>query len=71
MPRYYLRNRRQDDLIWNTIVLDLPEVTSRDDPELTSALWSEVFDKQVQQSRTFVITDENGKLVFAANAEVE
>jgi hypothetical protein len=64
MPRYYFDTRRQDHLIWNTTVLDLPEVSSPDDPELTSALWSEVFDWQIQQNRTFLITDENGKVVF-------
>jgi hypothetical protein len=70
MPRYYFHTRRQNHLIWDRTVLDLPEVTSPDDPELTSALWSEVFDWQIQQSRTFVITDKNGKVVFATNAEV-
>jgi hypothetical protein len=71
MPRYYFHTRRQNHLIWDRTVFDLPEVTSPDDPELTSALWSEAFDKQIQQSRTFVIIDEKGKVVFAANAEVE
>jgi hypothetical protein len=71
MPRYLIHAHSQNSMIWNTTVLDLPEVTSQDDPELTSALWFEVFDQQVQRSRNLVITDENGKVVFATNAEVE
>jgi hypothetical protein len=70
MPRYFFHTRSQDHLIWDTTGLDLPEMTRSDDPELTSALWSEVFDQQIQQGRTFVLTDENGKVHFATNAGV-
>ncbi|MBL0408502.1 hypothetical protein JKG68_32075 [Microvirga aerilata] len=67
MPRYFVHTLSQDQLAWNTTGLELPEVAEREDRELTWAIWSEVFDQQIQRSRTFVITDENGELVFATS----
>jgi hypothetical protein len=66
MPRYFFHTRTRDRLIWDASGLDLPEVTCRDDPELTLALWSEAFDKHFRVSRALVITDAAGKVVFVA-----
>jgi hypothetical protein len=46
------------------IGLELPEIARSKNPELTSALWSEVFYQHLRQGQNFVITDEIGKVLF-------
>jgi hypothetical protein len=64
MPRYFFHASTQDRLIWDATGLELPEIGSLEDPELTSVLWSEVLDRQFQKGRAFVITDAVGKVLF-------
>ncbi len=68
MPRYYFHRffhtQPCDRLIRDATGLELPEIASRQDPELTSALWSEAFDKHLRMGRSVVVTDETGKVVF-------
>ncbi len=45
--------------------LELPEVSSREDPELTCALWCEAFESRLRTGHPFLVTDEGGRLVFA------
>jgi len=45
----------------------LPSLLSLEDRELTLAVWSEVFDRQGRVSRSFVITDEIGKVLFVTS----
>jgi hypothetical protein len=65
MPRYFFHTSTSDRLIWDITGLELPEIASSEDAELTLALWSEVFEWQLRRSRMFVITDEIGKVLFA------
>ncbi len=65
MPRYFFHTRISDQLIRDTIGLELPEIASAEDAELTFALWYEAFDKHLETSRNFVVTDATGKVVFA------
>ena len=64
MPRYFFHTLARNRLVWDATGLELPEALSLEDPELTSALWSEAFDKQVWAGRTVVVTDEDGKMIF-------
>jgi hypothetical protein len=64
MPRYFFHTSIQDRLIWDTTGLELPEIASSEDAELTLALWSEVFTKQFQKGRNLVVTDATGKVLF-------
>jgi len=64
MPRYFFHTRIQDRFIWDTTGLDLPGISGGDVSDLTLALWSEVIAKQLRRGRSFVITDEVGKVVF-------
>jgi hypothetical protein len=64
MPRYFFHTRISDQLIWDTTGLELPEIARPDDPELTSALWSEAFDKHLNIGRDLVVTNVTGKVVF-------
>jgi hypothetical protein len=65
MPRYFFHTRAKGRLFWDAFGLELPEVTCREDPDMTLALWSEAFDKHFRVSRALVITDAAGKVVFA------
>jgi hypothetical protein len=64
MPRYFFHTSIHDRLIWDVTGLELPEIASSEDAELTLALWSEVFTKQFQEGRNLVITDATGKVLF-------
>jgi hypothetical protein len=64
VPRYFFHTRTSDKLIWDTTGLELPEIAKSEDQEMTLALWSEVFDRQLRQGRALVITDEVGKVLF-------
>ena len=64
MPRYFFHIRTSDRLIRDETGLELPEIAKSEDPELTLALWSEVFDRQFRRGTDFVITDEIGKVLF-------
>jgi len=65
MPRYFFHTRLSDQLIRDTIGLELPEIASAEDPELILALWHEAFDKHLKTEQSFVVTDATGKVVFA------
>ena len=67
MPRYFFHTLIDDRLIWDAAGQELPNILSLEDRELTLALWSEVFDRQVRVSRSFVITDEIGKVLFVTS----
>ena len=67
MPRYFFHTLIEDRLIWDAIGQELPNLLNLEDRELTMALWSEVFDRQVRVSRSFVITDEIGKVLFVTS----
>ena len=64
MPRYFFHTSIQDRLIWDVTGLELPEITSPEDAELTLALWSEVLSRQFLKGRALVITDATGKVLF-------
>ena len=64
MPRYFFHTSIQDCLILDATGLDLPEITSSEDAELTLTLWSEVLSKQFLKGRALVITDAAGKVLF-------
>ena len=64
MPRYFFHTCTQERLIRDEIGLELPEIARSEDPELTLALWSEVFDRQFRRGTDFVITAEIGKVLF-------
>jgi hypothetical protein len=64
MPRYFFHTSIQDRLIWDVTGLELPEIASSEDAELTLALWSEAFTKQFQKGRNLVVTDATGKVLF-------
>jgi len=65
MPHYFFHTRISDQLIWDTTGLELPEIASLDDPELTFALWYEAFDKHLKMGQAFVVTTATGKVVFS------
>jgi hypothetical protein len=67
VPRYFFHTFIEDRLIWDAAGQELPSLLSPEDPELSFALWSEVFDWQLQVSRNFVLTDEVGKVLFVTS----
>ncbi len=66
MPRYFFHTYLGHRLIEDTTGLELPSLLKPEDSELSLALWSEVFDRQLRISSSFVITDEFGKVLFVA-----
>jgi len=66
MPRYFFHTYTEHRLIQDTTGLELPSLLRPEDAELSLTLWSEVFDRQLRISSSFVITDEFGKVLFVA-----
>jgi len=64
MPRYFFHPCSCDRVLQDATGLELPEITSPDDPELTLALWAEAFEKHLRISQAFVVTDAVGRVVF-------
>jgi hypothetical protein len=59
-----LLSRVYGRLIWDMVRLELQEVTCREDPEFTLALWSETVGKHRLMSQAQVVTNADGKVVF-------
>jgi hypothetical protein len=67
LPRYFFHTLIDDRLIWDAAGQELPSLLSLEDRELTLAVWSEAFNRQGRVSRSFVITDEIGKVLFVTS----
>jgi hypothetical protein len=66
MPRYFFHVRTERRMIWDRTGLDLPDLWRSQDTEMADALWHEAFAKHVHSGGALLITDESGKVVFAA-----
>ena len=64
MARYFFHHRIGDQMMWDRVGCDLPDLAIAPDPDRAIALWADIVAGRVQPGQILVITDEIGKVLF-------
>jgi hypothetical protein len=70
MPRYSFHHQIDDQMMWDRVGCELPDLRMAPDRYQTTALWMDVFAVQLQPGRILVVTDERGKVLLVTSGQI-